>query len=458
MYAIFFLIVTVSGITAFIPLAVQPWRLDSPFSISKPKVLPTSSLRMFRPVATVTTAAVVSTLLFVPPSYADDVQVDAAESSELALVTADAVGAELSETAPFIEVSEGVLLAESRVAVEGSEVLLGEAYPNISLPSGAAEGLVSDDGTAVFADAAPGLDVIVEAGDEGLARILTVADEESSDTSEHRYSYEIDLPDGAVLEQSDQGTVFVLAPAPTAVENEPVDLSDVLPADNEDAEGTDWVDGEDVATEEELAGDFEVAEGWEVVGAYQTAWSVDADGTRLPTHYEIENNTITQVVDTTGAQFPVVSDPIPLVAVGLLAVARALLPIALRSGAKALATQTIRAGVRATTKGRYRTFSAFKKDIAGSTPKNNQWHHIVEQSNITKRKWDPRWVHNRNNLVSIPKQVHQKCVNSWMAKKNVKKFGISSGSKTMRQTDHTLSFSRQHQIGIALLKHCGVKF
>lgn len=417
-----------------------------------------SSLRMFRPVATLTTAAVVSTLLFVPPSYADDVQVDAAESSELALVTADAVGAELSETAPFIEVSEGVLLAESGVAVEGSEVLLGEAYPNISLPSGAAEGLVSDDGTAVFADAAPGLDVIVEAGDEGLARILTVADEEYSDTSEHRYSYEIDLPDGAVLEQSDQGTVFVLAPTPTAVENEPVDLSDLLPEDNEDAEGTDWVDGEDVATEEELAGDFEVAEGWEVVGAYQTAWSVDADGTRLPTHYEIENNTITQVVDTTGAQFPVVSDPIPLVAVGLLAVARALLPIALRSGAKALATQTIRAGVRATTKGGYRTFSAFKKDIAGSTPKNNQWHHIVEQSNITKRKWDPRWVHNRNNLVSIPKQVHQKCVNSWMAKKNVKKFGISSGTKTMRQTVHTLSFSRQHQIGIALLKHCGVKF
>lgn len=436
-----------------------------------------SSLRMFRPVATVTTAAVVSTLLFAPPSYADGVQVDVAESSQLALSTADAVGAELSETAPFIEVSEGVLLAESGVAVEGGEVLLGDAYPNISLPSGAAEGLVSDDGTAVFADVTPGLDVIVEAGDEGLARILTVADEEYSDTSEHRYSYEIDLPDGAVLEQSDQGTVFVLAPTPTAVENEPVSLADVLPEDNEDAEGTDWVDGEeiateghqafdsetqvgseDVATEEELAGDFEVVEGWEVVGAYQTAWSVDADGTRLPTHYEIEDNTITQVVDTTGAQFPVVSDPIPLVAVGLLAVARALLPIALRSGARALATQTIRAGARATTKGGYRTFSAFKKDIAGSTPKNNQWHHIVEQSNITKRKWDPRWVHNRNNLVSIPKQVHQKCVNSWMAKKNVKKFGISSGAKTMRQTVHTLSFSRQHQIGIALLKHCGVKF
>ena len=239
--------------------------------------------------------------------------------------------------------------------------------------------------TETRADAAPGLDVIVEAGDEGLARILTVADEEYSDTSEHRYSYEIDLPDGAVLEQSDQGTVFVLAPTPTAVENEPVDLSDLLPEDNEEAEGTDWVEGEDVATEEELAGDFEVAEGWEVVGAYQTAWSVDADGTRLPTHYEIEDNTITQVVDTTGAQFPVVSDPIPLVAVGLLAVARALLRrTALWS--KSPATQTIRAGVRATTKVGYRPL-CIQKDIAGSTPKQSVASYC-RAVNITKRKWD----------------------------------------------------------------------
>lgn len=109
-------------------------------------------------------------------------------------------------------------------------------------------------------------------------------------------------------------------------------------------------------------------------------------------------------------------------------------------------------------KGGYKTFAAFKKDIAGSTPKGNQWHHIVEQSNISKRGWDARWVHNRNNLVSIPKEVHQKCVNSWMAKKNVSKFGIKSGTNTMRQTVHKLSFSKQHEIGIALLKHCGVTF
>ena len=45
-----------------------------------------------------------------------------------------------------------------------------------------------------------------------------------------------------------------------------------------------------------------------------------------------------------------------------------------------------------------------------------------------------------------------------MAKKNVSKFGIKSGTNTMRQTVHKLSFSKQHEIGIALLKHCGVTF
>lgn len=127
------------------------------------------------------------------------------------------------------------------------------------------------------------------------------------------------------------------------------------------------VAGEGITTEKELAGDFDVGEGWQVLGAYQTAWSADANGTVLPTHYELDGNTITQVVDTTGAQFPVISDPIPLVAVGLLAVARALLPLALRSGARTLATQTIRAGVRPTIKGGYTSFSRFKADIAGST-------------------------------------------------------------------------------------------
>ncbi|MFD5225405.1 hypothetical protein ACFWHT_07260 [Microbacterium sp. NPDC058342] len=417
-----------------------------------------TALHKLRPIALTTAAAVVSALLTTSPAHAEDTApVD--EASAIALSIADQQNATLFGSAPFSE-EDGVFATDSGVAIDGDVLLLGEGYPNIVLPTvDSVAGETTADGTVVFADAGQGLDVVVEAAGDGVARVLTVADEDYSDNTEHRYSYEVDLPQGTVLEQSDTGTVFVLAPASESTEDAGVDLADVLPT--EDAESSDpepLPASDEIATEEELAGDYDVPTGWEVVGAFQSAWSADATGASLPTHYEVDGNTLTQVVDTTGAQFPVVSDPIPLVVVGLAAIARALLPALLRQGAKALATQTIKAGVKATTKGGYKTFAAFKKDIAGSTPKGNQWHHIVEQSNISKRGWDARWVHNRNNLVSIPKEVHQKCVNSWMAKKNVSKFGIKSGSNTMRQTVHKLSFSKQHEIGIALLKHCGVTF
>ena len=45
------------------------------------------------------------------------------------------------------------------------------------------------------------------------------------------------------------------------------------------------------------------------VGRFSAPWAVDAVNRSLPTSYSITSNTITQTVDTTGAQFPVVADP-----------------------------------------------------------------------------------------------------------------------------------------------------
>lgn len=419
-----------------------------------------TSLRSLCPIALTTAAAVVASLFVTPLAHADD-GLRADEASVIALDVAFEQNAEFADSSSFTEDASGALHTDSGVTVEGTEVLLGEDYPNISLPvEGGVQGELAAGGTVVFDDAAPGLDIVIEATPDDVARVLTVADESYSDDAEHRYSYELNLPQGAILEQADDGNVVILAPAVEVVDEAVVDLTGVLPELEAGEEFTPLAEevaaGADVASQEELGGDYEVPDGWEFAGAFQAPWSADAQGVSLPTHYEVDGTTVTQVVDTTGAEFPVVSDPLPLVAIGLGAIARALLPALFRAGAKALATQTIRAGVSATTKGGYRSFSAFKA-AAAKTPKNNQWHHIVEQSNISKRGWDARWVHNRNNLVSIPKEVHQKCVNSWMAKKNVNMFGIKSGNKTMRATVHSMSFSKQHTIGVALLKHCGVK-
>ncbi|GAA4391656.1 hypothetical protein GCM10023153_09920 [Ornithinibacter aureus] len=65
--------------------------------------------------------------------------------------------------------------------------------------------------------------------------------------------------------------------------------------------------------------------------------------------------------------------------------------------------------------------------------------------------------HNPRNLVQIPTQVHQKCLNSWMARKGVREFGVAaSSSQTMRQWVGQQSYSVQHRIGVDLLRRCGV--
>lgn len=45
------------------------------------------------------------------------------------------------------------------------------------------------------------------------------------------------------------------------------------------------------------------------VGRFSAPWAIDAAGTSLPTSYVLTDDTITQTIDTAGAQFPIVADP-----------------------------------------------------------------------------------------------------------------------------------------------------
>lgn len=56
-------------------------------------------------------------------------------------------------------------------------------------------------------------------------------------------------------------------------------------------------------------GSVSVSDGEEFPGGIDAPWAVDADGRSLPTHYEVSGSTLTQIVDTSGASFPVVADP-----------------------------------------------------------------------------------------------------------------------------------------------------
>lgn len=394
-----------------------------------------------------------------------------AQAEEAVAATAEEVTASTTEAVTeadqvlsleaFTATAEGFDAVDDTVAVDGTAVTatVGAGMQvELSLPvDPTADPELTDHGTLVYPGESPHLHAEVQNVEDGSARVLTVVEEAYSDTAVHEYSYGVGLPEGARLVELPTGEAAIAQDATavaddvTAAEVAAVELASVLP----DPAEIDLEDLEANTAAAEMIGPTsnELPEGQSLVGVFQAPWAVDASGQALPTRFEVQGDELVQVVDTTDAVFPVVSDPLPLVAIALGAAARALAPHAIR----AFATQTIRAGVAYTTRGGYRTFASFKNAV-GAPRANYQWHHIVEQSTITKRGWDPRALHNRNNLVQIPTQVHQKCVNSWMARKGVKSFGVNaSSSQTMRQWVHAQGFSKQHQIGVNLLRHCGVR-
>ena len=56
-------------------------------------------------------------------------------------------------------------------------------------------------------------------------------------------------------------------------------------------------------------GSVSVSDGRKFLGAIDFPWAVDAAGRALPTRYEVSGSTLTQIVDTREAEFPVVADP-----------------------------------------------------------------------------------------------------------------------------------------------------
>ncbi len=124
--------------------------------------------------------------------------------------------------------------------------------------SESADGRITAAGLIVF-DHGSDYSTIVASRSDGSLQINTVIESETSPTS---YSYPIAIPNGGRLERNGEA-IFIL-----------------------DAKGG-------------------------FVGAVAPAWAKDANGADVPTHYEINGATLTQVVDHTSKDltYPIVADP-----------------------------------------------------------------------------------------------------------------------------------------------------
>ncbi len=99
----------------------------------------------------------------------------------------------------------------------------------------------------------------------------------------------------------------------------------------------------------------------------------------------------------------------------------------------------------------FNNFNELKAEL-GSPGEGNAWHHIVEQSQISKSGFDSTQVNNINNVISIPHgkgSVHAKISGYYSSKQ------FFTGGQTVRQWLSGQSFQEQFEFGINLLREFG---
>ncbi|MBN2894053.1 MAG: hypothetical protein JXL97_19440, partial [Bacteroidales bacterium] len=95
------------------------------------------------------------------------------------------------------------------------------------------------------------------------------------------------------------------------------------------------------------------------------------------------------------------------------------------------------------------TFNQLKRYL-GSPGENNQWHHIVEQSQIGKSGFTTQQIQNTNNIVAIEKSVHAKISGYY---NSIQEF---TGGLKVRDWLAGQDFQAQYDFGIEILKMFGI--
>lgn len=183
-----------------------------------------------------------------------------------------AAGPETDQTSVSPTHSADELAAEAQfgdvtIPVDSREaILLGSSNTEVSLllPTPAsAEDAAAVGGDAVYVDDI--VSTVVDVQDEGI-RVMEVLNSSDAPT---RYSYDLELPDGAQLIKTENGEVVI---------------------------------AEVSQTEDQVTAN--------VSGTFSAPWAVDAAGAYVPVSYEVSGERITMIVQHGAAyQYPITADP-----------------------------------------------------------------------------------------------------------------------------------------------------
>ncbi|MBP3223429.1 MAG: hypothetical protein J6M18_05845 [Actinomycetaceae bacterium] len=211
---------------------------------------------------------------------------------QLAQAAADYVDGDMNVEDADVDTS---VLTDSFVSVEG------------------VDGSTMVDGMEVLSSDADSMDIVHRATAGGEQFIAVLGDEQSA----RELSYAFDLDGQTQLKKRADGGVDIVR---ETMEEE------ILPGESERVEnaamaiiGKDNITDEDIEqlTEEQIEAlaaipdeQTQIRTTREVVGEIEAPWAIDAEGKTLPTHYEVQGDTLIQKI-TTNAQttYPITADP-----------------------------------------------------------------------------------------------------------------------------------------------------
>ncbi|NLC98978.1 MAG: hypothetical protein GX678_07865 [Actinomycetales bacterium] len=222
-----------------------------------------------------------------------------------------------AELATVVAPQDGVVLDDSELvnlSPDGGLMLEDKNGMSVGLSvQGATTKPEIVDGAAVETGVDTDLDVVSRATSDG-AQILAVL---GSKDASNEIGFDLDLPEGAKLATQTDGSILISAPTETEVS---------LPGEDERIEaatlailGTSAAldDEMDELTDEQIEQLSAIPDAKTKpiietlpVAEIETPWAVDANGEPVETRFELDGNTLTQVIETNNnTAFPVVADP-----------------------------------------------------------------------------------------------------------------------------------------------------
>jgi hypothetical protein len=162
-------------------------------------------------------------------------------------------GASLSAKLPTVSAGDVELRRHSGDTAPALSVRLPSTR-NTTQPAG-----IAKDGTVVYQNQSPGVDVAVQAFDDSVRMALVI----QNDAAATEFAFVLTVPTGSTLVTDDNGAVLA------------------------------------------VTGDGAL------IGGLAPPWALDGQHQKVPTHYEVRGNSVVQVVEHKGAgvHYPVVADP-----------------------------------------------------------------------------------------------------------------------------------------------------